>query len=189
MAYRLTVSDRAVREIGEACEWYEEQLHGLGAEFIDALDAQLQLITQTPLLFPEIRRGIRRTLLSHFPYGVFYASKGDVSVTMLCRPLIRFLANDHHHLRHFSPLNCKGLEMSSELVNGLTVLIDSDMVAVEDTFEKAVSAATRQVASALPTAKIQICTASSQVFVGRGASPPRTWNYDRTSKEWVEFLR
>ncbi len=78
MAYRLTVSDRAVREIGEAYEWYEEQLHGLGAEFIDALDAQLQLITQTPLLFPEIRRGIRRTLLSHFPYGVFYASKGDV---------------------------------------------------------------------------------------------------------------
>jgi len=78
MAYRLTVSNRAVREIGEAYEWYEEQLHGLGAEFIDALDAQLQLITQTPLLFSEIRRGIRRTLLSHFPYGVFYASKGDV---------------------------------------------------------------------------------------------------------------
>src|SRR5256885_17202101 len=31
MAYRLKVSARAVREIGEAYEWYEEQLHGLGA--------------------------------------------------------------------------------------------------------------------------------------------------------------
>lgn len=30
MAYRLTVSDRAVREIGEAYEWYEEQVPGLG---------------------------------------------------------------------------------------------------------------------------------------------------------------
>src|SRR4026209_420993 len=78
MAYRLTVSDRAGREIGDAYEWYEEQLHGLGVEFIDALDVQLQLITQTPLLFPEIRRGIRRTLLSHFPYGVFYAAKDEV---------------------------------------------------------------------------------------------------------------
>jgi len=78
MAYRLRISDRAVREIGEAYEWYEEQLHGLGAEFIDALDTKLQLIAQTPLLFTEIRRGVRRTLLSHFPYGVFYASKGDV---------------------------------------------------------------------------------------------------------------
>jgi toxin ParE1/3/4 len=78
MAYRLRVSARAVREIGEAYEWYEEQLQGLGAEFIDALDAQIRVIAQTPLLFTEIRRGIRRTLLSHFPYGVFYASKGDV---------------------------------------------------------------------------------------------------------------
>ncbi len=43
MAYRLRISDRAVREIGEAYEWYEEQLHGLGAEFIDALDAQFEL--------------------------------------------------------------------------------------------------------------------------------------------------
>jgi len=78
MAYRLKVSARAVREIGEAYEWYEEQLRGLGSEFLDALDTQLRVITQTPLLFSEIRRGIRRTLLSHFPYGVFYASEGDV---------------------------------------------------------------------------------------------------------------
>jgi len=78
MAHRLTVSDRAVVEIGEAYEWYEEQLPGLGAEFLDALDDQFQRITQTPLLFSEIRRGIRRTLLAHFPYGVFYASRNDV---------------------------------------------------------------------------------------------------------------
>ena len=78
MAYRLKVSARAVREIGEAYEWYEEQLHDLGAEFLDALDTQLRAIAQTPLLFSEIRRGVRRTLLSHFPYGVFYASKGDM---------------------------------------------------------------------------------------------------------------
>jgi len=78
MAYRLKVSARAVREIGEAYELYEAQLHGLGGEFLNALDTQLRVITQTPLLFSEIRRGIRRTLLSHFPYGVFYASKGDL---------------------------------------------------------------------------------------------------------------
>jgi len=76
--HRLTVSDRAVREIGEAHEWYEEQLPGVGAEFLDALDDQLQLITQTPLLFSEIRRGIRRTPPVHFPYGIFYATKSGV---------------------------------------------------------------------------------------------------------------
>ena len=78
MAYRLTVSDRAVGEIGEAYEWYEEQRSGLGAEFLQALDAQFKLVTQTPLLYAEVRRGVRRTLLPHFPYGVFYASKGEI---------------------------------------------------------------------------------------------------------------
>ncbi len=36
MAYRLTVSDRASLEIGEAYEWYQEQRPGLGVEFIEA---------------------------------------------------------------------------------------------------------------------------------------------------------
>lgn len=78
MAYRLTVSKRAIREIGEAYEWYEEQVPGLGSEFIEALEAQFELIAQSPWLYAEIQRGVRRALLSRFPYGVFYASKGDI---------------------------------------------------------------------------------------------------------------
>ncbi len=40
MARRLTVSDRAVREIGEAYKWYEEQIPDLGHEFLAVLEAQ-----------------------------------------------------------------------------------------------------------------------------------------------------
>ncbi len=75
MAYRLTVSARAVGEIGEGYEWYEGRLAGLGAGFLGALDAQFKVVTETPLLYAEIRRGVRRGLVPHFPYGVFYASK------------------------------------------------------------------------------------------------------------------
>lgn len=50
----------------------------LGTEFLIALDAKFELIAQTPSLYAEVHRGIRRALLSHFPYGVFYASKGEV---------------------------------------------------------------------------------------------------------------
>jgi toxin ParE1/3/4 len=78
MAYRLTISRRAMREIGEAYEWYQEQRRGLGSDFLQALDAQFQAIKQTPTLYAEVHRGIRRGLLPHFPYGVFYASKGDI---------------------------------------------------------------------------------------------------------------
>lgn len=78
MAHRLAVSARAVREIGEAYEWYEEQVPGLGKELIEALEVQFELIAQSPQLYVESQRGVRRALLSRFPYGVFYASKGEI---------------------------------------------------------------------------------------------------------------
>jgi hypothetical protein len=48
MAHRLKVSDRAVREIGEAYEWYEEQVPNLGYEFLAALENQFELIARFP---------------------------------------------------------------------------------------------------------------------------------------------
>lgn len=78
MAYRLKFSSRAVREIGEASGWYEDQSQGLGSEFQLAFELQLKRIEQVPLLYSEIIPGVRRTLLPRFPYGVFYTIKGDL---------------------------------------------------------------------------------------------------------------
>lgn len=78
MAYRLKFSGRAVREIGEAFDWYEEQSKGLGSEFELALELQLKRLEQVPLLYAEIVPGVRRTLLPRFPYGVFYTVKNDL---------------------------------------------------------------------------------------------------------------
>ena len=73
MAYRLKFSTRAVREIGEAQEWYELQSSGLGDEFIAAMELQLKRLEQAPLLYAEAIPNIRRALLPRFPYGLFYA--------------------------------------------------------------------------------------------------------------------
>ena len=78
MARRLIIAARAQREIGEAYTWYEEQLPGLGARFLEALDTQFEAIASSPALFAETQRGIRRAFLSRFPYGVFYASRSDL---------------------------------------------------------------------------------------------------------------
>ena len=78
MAYRLKFSGRAVREIGEAFDWYEEQSKGLGSEFELAFELQLKRLEQVPLLYPEIVPRVRRTLLPRFPYGVFYTVKNDL---------------------------------------------------------------------------------------------------------------
>lgn len=78
VAYRLKFSGRAVREIGEAFDWYEEQSKGLGSEFELAFELQLKRLEQVPLLYAEIVPGVRRTLLPRFPYSVFYTVKNDL---------------------------------------------------------------------------------------------------------------
>ena len=78
MAYRLKFSRRAMREVGEAYEWYETQSPGLGTEFELAFELQLKRLEQVPLLYPEVISGIRRTLLPRFPYGVFFVVRNDL---------------------------------------------------------------------------------------------------------------
>ena len=61
MAYRLKFSTRALREIGEAQEWYELQSPGLGEEFIAAMELQLKRLEQAPLLYAEVIPRVRET--------------------------------------------------------------------------------------------------------------------------------
>ena len=78
MAFRLKFSSRALRETGEAQEWYELQNPGLGGEFIAALELQLNRLEQTPQLYAEVIPNVRRALLPRFPFSLFYAVQGDL---------------------------------------------------------------------------------------------------------------
>ena len=78
MAFRLKFSSRALREIGEAQEWYELQNPGLGEEFLAAMELQLKRLEQAPLLYAEVIPNVRRSLLPRFPYGLFYAVRGNL---------------------------------------------------------------------------------------------------------------
>lgn len=78
MAFRLKFSSRALREIGEAQEWYEAQSAGLGEEFVAALELQIKRLVQAPLLYAEVIPNVRRGLLPRFPYGLFFTVRGDL---------------------------------------------------------------------------------------------------------------
>ena len=78
MAFRLKFSTRTLREIGEAQEWYELQSTGLGEEFIAVMELQLKRLEQAPLLYAEVIPNVRRALLPRFPYGLFYAVRGNL---------------------------------------------------------------------------------------------------------------
>ena len=84
MAFRLKFSSRALREIGEAQEWYELQSPGLGEEFIAAMELQLKRLEQAPLLYAEAIPGVRRALLPRFPYGCFMRCGVISCMSWLC---------------------------------------------------------------------------------------------------------
>lgn len=74
----------ATVDVEAAYEWYESQRRGLGSEFRSELSAAVELISGRPLVFPIVRRNIRRALLRRFPYALFYRVVGDEAVVEAC---------------------------------------------------------------------------------------------------------
>lgn len=72
-ARRLVLLRRAEAEIEAARDWYEGETAGLGATFVEAVEATLARVMRDPALYTEVRPRVRRALVRVFPYGVFYA--------------------------------------------------------------------------------------------------------------------
>ncbi|NGZ10818.1 MAG: type II toxin-antitoxin system RelE/ParE family toxin [Nitrospira sp. LK70] len=77
MARRLVVQRQSDLDIQAAALWYEDQRHGLGMRFLSELDEVLQRIESNPKQFPQLEGEVRRALLHHFPYGVYFVEGPD----------------------------------------------------------------------------------------------------------------
>jgi plasmid stabilization system protein ParE len=82
MTRQFILRARAEDDIRSAFEWYESQRAGLGAEFLAALRQRLEAVRANPEASPVLYRGIRRTVVSRFPYLIFYVTRPE-RVTVL----------------------------------------------------------------------------------------------------------
>jgi len=82
MTGELIIRPQAEAELAEAFGWYEEQLAGLGAEFLLSVDACFNAIARNPRQYPVVHKNIRRALTRRFPYEVFFIA-GDEDVVVL----------------------------------------------------------------------------------------------------------
>lgn len=69
---RLRVRKIARAEIVAAFEWYLVRSPAAAQQFLDAVDEAMTVIEEAPLRHPIIRGRLRRVLLRHFPYAVYY---------------------------------------------------------------------------------------------------------------------
>ncbi len=79
---RIVVHKKAEEEVEAAVHWYEERQQGLGTDLLIELDRAFVAIAESPKTWPawpdvKPSLGIRRFLLSRFPYGVAYRESED----------------------------------------------------------------------------------------------------------------
>jgi toxin ParE1/3/4 len=74
---RVVFHPEADLEVVQSADWYDSEKPGLGASFLDEIDAALRRISATPDAFGTLTRDIRMHLLHHFPYGIVYRVEAD----------------------------------------------------------------------------------------------------------------
>jgi toxin ParE1/3/4 len=70
----------ADEEFREAVRYYENQAPGVGLRFVAEVRRGVTLITENPFAAGAVGSGIRRKVLNHFPYSLFYAVESDLVV-------------------------------------------------------------------------------------------------------------
>ncbi len=58
-------------------DWYEARSRGLGEEFLSEVQKAIDRLRGNPKLFAELHRGIRRSPVRRFPYGVFFREEEE----------------------------------------------------------------------------------------------------------------
>jgi plasmid stabilization system protein ParE len=80
----LTLHSTAKAEIQEAYDYYEQQRPGLGHQFLLAVRRTLAAVEKTPLLYPKIRKEVRRAPVRRFPYTILYLAEPENTVVIAC---------------------------------------------------------------------------------------------------------
>lgn len=84
---RVVYHPHAEAELIEAAKYYEGRVVGLGKRFLKESDDAMSLIGEGAQRCPIIEADVRRYLMPHFPFAVYYRVLPD---------LVRILAFKHH---------------------------------------------------------------------------------------------
>jgi toxin ParE1/3/4 len=80
----LILGPEAELEIVAARDWYDQRRHGLGADFVGAVEATLAAIQQDPFQHQAIWGQFRRARLRRFPYGLIYIATDRQVIVVAC---------------------------------------------------------------------------------------------------------
>jgi toxin ParE1/3/4 len=79
---RFLVAAEARSDIAEAVGWLRDRSPELPPRFRIAVDETFAAIADRAEMFPVVHREIRRALLRHFPYSVFYFVQDELILVL-----------------------------------------------------------------------------------------------------------
>lgn len=74
---RIEYHPATERELREIIKYYNECSPGLGDEFLGEFEHQVFEIAAMPNRWVAVENGIRRSLMSRFPYVIYFRVAGD----------------------------------------------------------------------------------------------------------------
>ena len=89
MKRAVVIRPEAEQDLVDVQNWYESERRGLGIEFRHSVGEAICSIAEFPLAAPLMFAGIRRRLLSRFPYGLFYKAEAQRVVILACVHAVR----------------------------------------------------------------------------------------------------
>lgn len=82
MTLEVRLRPEAEEDLSDAAAWYEEQLTGLGQEFLDRVLFAFESIAERPRMYPTVHRRTRRALMHRFPFAIYYRIEKDSIVVV-----------------------------------------------------------------------------------------------------------
>ena len=86
---RVRFNSVAQSELKEAIEFYEVAENGLGAKFLDEVEAATERIKSNPLAWTRLSPRTRRCRTHRFPFALYYQIKSDEIVVVSVADLRR----------------------------------------------------------------------------------------------------
>ena len=81
---RVLLTVEAEADLADARDWYDGEAPGIGQRFMAEFRLAAERLADNPLLYPTVRRDIRRAGFRHFPYGLFFRIRGEVVEVFAC---------------------------------------------------------------------------------------------------------
>jgi len=78
MPYKIRITVRALADISDAADWYDEQLDGLGARYKIAVKNPINDLRNDALLYPLKYDDVHYRKIKSFPYLIHYRIKSNV---------------------------------------------------------------------------------------------------------------